>query len=266
MATTLRLLRPSAVSVDSRLTTTLALRSLQPLKVLTASLSTQKGADAAQQRVRETALKRKVPQETELLATEYKVFKNKTLTRIIGKLFSSYKPRYAAVAISANIYTRCRDLDYRDFYIDTLGLPDTYQTWFSVTQLHVWMMIVRIRNEENGRNIQQELVNHFFNDAEGRMHQMGITSGRLINQSLKDLLAHYRGSLLAFDEATVRGDAAMAAALWRNVFKTRVARGQELAYLTKYVRTQLFRLDALTSYDLHRGYFKFDMPDNNLPL
>lgn len=49
------------------------------------------------------------------------------------------------------------------------GLPDNFQTWFSVTHLHVWLLMVRIRAEKNGKVFQQQLVNHFFHDIEDRM-------------------------------------------------------------------------------------------------
>ncbi|KAJ1973259.1 Ubiquinol cytochrome-c reductase assembly protein Cbp3 [Dimargaris cristalligena] len=207
-----------------------------------------------------------MPEETELMATNYKSFKSKPIIRLTEFVFGRYKPQYSAIPISANIYTRCRDLDYKDFYIDTLGLPDTYQTWFSVTQLHAWMLIVRIRNEDNAKNLHQEFINHMFHDAETRMRRMGIHTDRLVNATLKELVAMFHGSMFAFDEALVRGDAVMAAALWRNLFKTNHVRGQELAYMVQYIRSQLAMLDTLSSYDLHRGYFKFEMPDNNLVL
>ncbi|KAJ1980612.1 Ubiquinol cytochrome-c reductase assembly protein Cbp3 [Dimargaris verticillata] len=212
---------------------------------------------------RKTALKGKVPEETELMATRYVAFSGR-FAQLLGRLFGRYQGQYTAIPISANIYTQCKDLDFRDFYIDTLKLPDTYQTWFNVTQLHAWMLMVRIRNEDNAKNISQEFVNHMFYDAEMRMRRMGVNTDRLVNNTLKDLVASFHGSTLAYDEGMCRGDAYLGAAIWRNLFRTSPVRGQELAYLVHYTRRQLARLDKVSSYDFRRGYFRFDMPNNNL--
>jgi hypothetical protein len=48
-------------------------------------------------------------------------------------------------------------------------LPDNYQTWFSVTALHLWMVIVRLRPETHGEIYNETLINTFFEDMEWRM-------------------------------------------------------------------------------------------------
>ena len=54
------------------------------------------------------------------------------------------------------------------------NLPDNFQSWFSVTQLHVWMLMVHLRAEGNGKLYIQELVNRFFEDAEDRIRSHGV--------------------------------------------------------------------------------------------
>lgn len=54
------------------------------------------------------------------------------------------------------------------------GLSDNYQTWFAITQLHVWMLMVRLRSEGSGKLLIQELINRFFEDAEDRMFALGV--------------------------------------------------------------------------------------------
>jgi len=53
--------------------------------------------------------------------------------------------------------------------IPACKLPDNYQTWFSVTALHLWMVIVRFRPETHGETYNEILVNTFFEDVEWRM-------------------------------------------------------------------------------------------------
>lgn len=75
------------------------------------------------------------------------------------------------------------------------------------------------------RAYQQELVNHFFIDAEDRMRQrFGVQTGRLVKGYMKEMHNQHRGALLAIDESIAmlgkdgQGDSRLAMALWRNVF------------------------------------------------
>ena len=54
------------------------------------------------------------------------------------------------------------------------NLPDNFQSWFSVTQLHVWMLMVHLRAEGQGKLYIQELANRFFEDAEVRIRDHGV--------------------------------------------------------------------------------------------
>lgn len=72
---------------------------------------------------------------------------------------------------------------------------------------------------------QQELVNHFFIDAESRMRQrFGIQTSRLVKGYMKEMHKQHRGALLAIDESIAmlgvdgQGDSRIAMAIWRNVF------------------------------------------------
>jgi cytochrome b pre-mRNA-processing protein 3 len=56
-----------------------------------------------------------------------------------------------------------------------MNLPDTFHTWFLVTELHVWMLMVRLMNEgKEGRLIRNGLVNALWDDVEQRSKQLGV--------------------------------------------------------------------------------------------
>lgn len=58
-----------------------------------------------------------------------------------------------------------------------------------------------------------------FIDVELRMRgPYAVTQGRLIKGYMKDLLEQYHGACAAYDEGLIRGDAVLAAAIWRNLF------------------------------------------------
>lgn len=97
--------------------------------------------------------------------------------------------------------------------------------------------MVRLRAEDHGKIYIQELVNRFFEDAEERIRLHGVrlrcktlltktianknnyvlqvTSGRIVNSYVKDLLAQFHGGVVAYDEGMCKDDPVLAAALWR---------------------------------------------------
>ena len=106
--------------------------------------------------------------------------------------------------------------------IAVFKLPPTFSTWSHVTMLHLYLLNARIRcfDRDTYANWRQQLVDHFFFEAEKKMHvDHSITSSALRQRYLKDIFVQWRGLLVAYDEGLVRGDAVLASAVWRNLFK-----------------------------------------------
>lgn len=83
----------------------------------------------------------------------------------------------------------------------------------------------------------------------------------LRNAYLKDLYNQYRGVLAAYDEGLMRGDAVMAAAIWRNVFKADDnARPRDLAVVVSYVRRMAKMLESLSDDQVAAGQVTFGHP------
>ncbi|KAI0816065.1 hypothetical protein BC628DRAFT_1405762 [Trametes gibbosa] len=61
--------------------------------------------------------------------------------------------------------------DEAPFWRTECDLPPTFQSWFTVTNLHVWLLTVRLRAlpAPHGTNYVQGLIDHFFIDVEDRV-------------------------------------------------------------------------------------------------
>jgi cytochrome b pre-mRNA-processing protein 3 len=149
----------------------------------------------------------------------------------------------------------------KKFFNVQCELPETFQTWFLITQLHVWMFIVRLKGEDsNGKSLSQALLDCFFDDIEDHIRFNGITSNSLISRNMKELLSQLYGINLAYDEGLSSGnDTVLAAALWRNLFIMK-GKPEHLAIMTHYVRRQLHRLDLTLSGQLLQGLFQWEDP------
>ena len=102
------------------------------------------------------------------------------------------------------------------------GLPVSYQSWMSITSLHIWLLSVRFRSlpAPLGKQYIQELVNHYFIHSESLMRgRYAVKQGRLIKGYLRDQLYQYHGANMGYDEGLIsENDAVLAAAVWRNIF------------------------------------------------
>ncbi|KAF9166790.1 Protein cbp3, mitochondrial [Actinomortierella ambigua] len=183
-----------------------------------------------------------------------------TFLKALARVTGHYTVGQTAMRSTHRFYEICAEqLNHRrSFWLETCGLPDNFQTWFSVTHLHVWLLMVRIRGEPKAKVFQQQLVNHFFIDMEDRMrYNHKITSNRIIKNYLHDFLAQFHGGVLAYDEGMCKDDPVMAAALWRNLF-TSTGKPEQLALLVDYVRKELQTLDQMPSDEFLEARVLFD--------
>lgn len=91
--------------------------------------------------------------------------------------------------------------------------------------------------------------------------QHAITSGSVRSRYLKDLFVQWRGILAAYDEGLVKGDAVMAAAVWRNIFKgAEDVDPVQLATVVSYLRREIARVGALSDDLIANGVVDFGDP------
>lgn len=65
-------------------------------------------------------------------------------------------------------------LDY-DKWFNECKLQDTFMSWFLVTELHIWMLMVRCMAEgELGRSLRNDIVEAFWNDVSMRCSKLGV--------------------------------------------------------------------------------------------
>nr|DBA22409.1 TPA: hypothetical protein GDO54_013438 [Pyxicephalus adspersus] len=130
------------------------------------------------------------------------------------------------------------------------NLPDTLNSWFLVTQLHVWMCLVRMKQEgREGNYMCRFIVYSMWEDAEQRGKVMGIDSVAM-KKTMKSLTEIFYASIFGYDEGIISDDRILAAALWRNLFNMGCDDPCQLSLIVEYVRKQMQYLDSLNGEDL----------------
>ncbi|KAI8959410.1 ubiquinol-cytochrome C chaperone-domain-containing protein [Daldinia sp. FL1419] len=203
-----------------------------------------------------------------------------SIRETIAKVFKSSAEPYRIVHATENIYKACaREAHYtipdkdrkagtitktaegedigegKTMWHEEFKLAPTFSTWSQITMLHLYLVFARLRDlePEAARSWQRQITDHFFFDAEERMDLThGITSRGLRHRYLKDLFIQWRGLIAAYDEGVIKGDAVLAAAVWRNVFKAREDIDvRSLAAVVSWMRLCLKMLDQIPDEALH---------------
>ncbi|KAJ2656254.1 Ubiquinol cytochrome-c reductase assembly protein Cbp3 [Coemansia sp. RSA 1200] len=191
----------------------------------------------------------KKPEKKYVLSEKYASF--------VRKLLAPLLPLYRSQNIGKSLYHICSTCPgYQEFWLDECRLPDTLQTWFSTSSLYVWMMMARIRADPNAKHYNQGLIDSFFGDAERKIRQSGIKSGRIVNDTLKDLMSSFKGTVMSLDQGFASSDAVLAAAIWRNLLPEDDMVLQ-IDSIARFVRSQLAALDKCSIDDLIARNFAF---------
>ncbi|OMJ13363.1 Protein CBP3, mitochondrial [Smittium culicis] len=180
-------------------------------------------------------------------------------TSFLQKIFSPFVPQYQSIQIGQNIYSTCSftEEQYDQFWLKQANMNPSFQSWFSITLLYVWLNLTRLRSVEHSKFYKQQLIDSFFAEAEERIKKTGINSGKIVNDSLKDLTANYFGCIMSFDEGLITNDAVLAGSVWRNILSN--CENAEVLYLVVlYIRRQLKMLDQLDNSAFILGKYKFE--------
>ncbi|THD19777.1 Ubiquinol-cytochrome c reductase complex chaperone [Fasciola hepatica] len=164
--------------------------------------------------------------------------------------------RYPLMQLNAageNMYAICAEYPVFEEFVDKLSLPDTFQSWFSVTALHMWMCLIRLRREgAEGQLLKRTFVNLLWLDLRSRMRTFKIL--RKQHKQVSAFQMQFFGSMFAYDEGLLsHSDPLLATALWRNLFMSSdTTSAQELEIIVEYVRKNLVHLENLSSSTILR--------------
>lgn len=115
--------------------------------------------------------------------------------------------------------------------------------------LHMWLLVIRLRCLENKQwqDWQKGLVDHFFNDAEVKMGDIHAMTSRMIrSRYLSTLFESWRGIIMSYDEGLMKGDAVLAAAVWRNIYKSKEdVDMRQVAAIVSWIRRAAWNLNRI---------------------
>jgi cytochrome b pre-mRNA-processing protein 3 len=162
-------------------------------------------------------------------------------------------PRGTIQAIYGMIVAQARE---PLFYSD-LDVPDTVDGRLDLLILHLWLVLRRLRGVEAGKGLSQALFDHFCDDMDANLREMGVGDLTVPKRMQKFGEAFY-GRTAAYDFAWSESEARLADALQKNILngKHPDSAGRLAAYAVKTAAA----LDACDDAAVLRTAWRFPAP------
>ncbi|XP_055526936.1 uncharacterized protein LOC129719566 [Wyeomyia smithii] len=155
---------------------------------------------------------------------------------------------------SCYLYESVADcVNYNEFFT-YFNMPNSFNTWFLITELHVWMLLVRAMAEgpekdAAGRFMRNCIVETMWNDVTTRVKQLAADNPSAVRPQIQLLSEQFQATLMAYDEGISSDNKVLSGALWRRFFSSRCEDYEHLELLVKYVRRQMEMLDKTDRYN-----------------
>ncbi|XP_020801641.1 ubiquinol-cytochrome-c reductase complex assembly factor 1 [Drosophila serrata] len=172
------------------------------------------------------------------------------LKRVLTKVGFAPNTKARLKVSSHLLYESVADkINYVVFFRD-FNLPNTFNSWFLVTELHVWLLLMRSMAEgsetgEDGRFLRNCIVEAMWGDVNTRAKKLGAHNPSRTRQQIETLSEQFQAALIAYDEGIMSDDRVLASALWRRFFEMNCEDYAQIERLVKYVRQQAAMLDNL---------------------
>ncbi|XP_071578451.1 ubiquinol-cytochrome-c reductase complex assembly factor 1 [Temnothorax nylanderi] len=176
-------------------------------------------------------------------------FVERTLKKIGLLDIQKYRTIYMGYGVYEHVINQ---VDY-PFFFKYFNIPDTFFSWFLVTELHVWMIMVRyMADEKDGKVIRNNAVKAMWEDTQARMDKLGSIRSKIKSEHIREISYQFNAAIIGYDEGIQSDDKTLAGALWRRFFQLECNNPERIETLLIYVRKQISLFDSLPNHEILR--------------
>jgi cytochrome b pre-mRNA-processing protein 3 len=179
---------------------------------------------------------------------------------LLASLFRRRRASDQALALYAAAVDQAR----RVAFYSRLGVPDSIDGRFDLVALHAWLLLRRLKGEPAAERLAQDLVEVFFADMDVSLREIGAADIG-VGRRVKRMIGAFHGRAAAYDAALAGDEAALEAALGRNLYGTVQASPAALATVAGYLRDAEAGLRAWPLDELLAGRARFPEPPEATP-
>jgi cytochrome b pre-mRNA-processing protein 3 len=166
---------------------------------------------------------------------------------------SPKSPRGTIEAIYGMIVAQARE----PLFYKHLDVPDTVDGRLDLLILHLWLVLRRMRQVEAGRALSQALFDHFCDDMDANLREMGV-GDLAVPRRMQKLGEAFYGRTAAYDLAWQDGEMRLAEALQKNILNG--THPESARRLAVYAARVAASLEACDDAALLRPAWRFPAP------
>ena len=164
-------------------------------------------------------------------------------------------PRGTIEAIYGMIVTQARE----PVFFQELEVPDTVNGRFDLLLVHLWMVLRRLRSVAGGMEVAQALFDHFCNDMDANLREMGV-GDFAVPKRMQAFGEAFYGRSAAYDLALTDSNEALAQAFWKNILDGKDI--DQARRLAAYAQASIADLDKVEDAALLAAAWTFPSPLN----
>ncbi|MBI1985372.1 MAG: ubiquinol-cytochrome C chaperone family protein [Rhodospirillales bacterium] len=145
------------------------------------------------------------------------------------------------------------------FYLQC-GVPDTVDGRFDMILLHAFLVLRRLkRDHSRTADLAQALFDLMFADMDRNLREMGV-GDLAVGRRVKAMAAAFYGRIAAYEAGLDAGDATLAEALKRNLYRKANPDAAAIDAVAAYLRREALALDGQPLAGLMAGAVTFGPP------
>uniref|UniRef100_A0A1I7YHJ9 Ubiq_cyt_C_chap domain-containing protein n=1 Tax=Steinernema glaseri TaxID=37863 RepID=A0A1I7YHJ9_9BILA len=152
---------------------------------------------------------------------------------------------------SAQLYYSCANQIPYLKLCESFGLPDYMSSWFKLTLMHVWMVLLRLHVSLDSKaylRLQRGLLATMWTDVDKRLEIVGeeLKQTMTSKSDMGNMHGLHLQTFMEYDEGFLSDDRKLAAAVWRCLYMQREFDPVHLNRVVAYLRSTVAYLDHLT--------------------
>jgi cytochrome b pre-mRNA-processing protein 3 len=168
-------------------------------------------------------------------------------------------PRNAARDAAELAYQRVVEQARRPEFFTLFGVPDTLDGRFELVCLHAFFYLHRLKGQAEAAAVGQRFFDTMFADFDRSLREIG-TGDLSVGRQVKRMAEAFYGRIRAYEQGLDGDDAALAAALTRNLYGTAPANPDQIERMAHYVRREATRFADQPAAALIAGDAVFGAP------
>ncbi|CAI5445435.1 unnamed protein product [Caenorhabditis angaria] len=179
-----------------------------------------------------------------------------TVQRIMSSLKLKFKPDGLDGSVksildraSAQLYYNCADNFDFPKLCDAFGLGDFMSSWYKLTLMHTWMVLLRLHGEFDGKaymRLQRGLLSTMWLDIDHRLSIVSKELGQVLTSEndMKHMHGLHLQTFFEYDEGFLHDDRVLAGAVWRCLYLNRPVDPVQLLRAVTYIRSTVAWLET----------------------